>query len=47
MNKKSYTSPSLREKEIQVWTALCSAIDLSSALGSENIGDSGNVIEWE
>ena len=47
MDKLFYTAPSLREKEIQVWTALCSAIDLSSALGSENIGDSGVTIEWE
>ena len=47
MNKKFYTTPSLREKDIQVWSALCSAIDLSTPIGSEDIGDSGNSIEWE
>ena len=47
MNKQFYTAPSLREKEIHVWSALCSAVDLSNPLGNEEIGDSGETIEWE
>ncbi len=47
MNKKSYITPSLREKEILLWTGLCSGIDLSNPLGNEDIGDSGETIEWE
>ena len=47
MNKKSYITPSLREKEILLWSALCSGIDLSNPLATEEIGDSGQSIEWE
>lgn len=46
MEKKFYIAPELREKKIQVWSALCSPIDLSN-LGSEEISDSGESIEWE
>ena len=48
MTKKPYNSPLLREKELQVWTAICgSPVDLNQPIQNEDIGDSGETIEWE
>ena len=48
MTKKTYITPLLREKEFVAWAAFCgSPLDLSKPISNEDIGDSGEIIEWD
>lgn len=48
MNKKMYNAPTLREvAAMHDWSFMVSGIDLGQPFGNENIGDSGETIEWD
>ena len=48
MNKKSYKTPTIREVAARYdQSFMVSAIDLGHPFENENIGDSGETIEWD
>ena len=48
MNKQTYKTPTIREvATMHDWNFMVSAIDLGHPFENENIGDSGETIEWD